>query len=108
MKEQSTDPQWSTAMSLRKTHIVVLTSTEIIFIRSESRAAAHSRLGHLGVGCGLIMAGGGVGINRRTLLITVADKDLCVLREAEVSAKVVDALHASFASIRQNGTFIDI
>lgn len=84
-------------------------SAEVLLIQGEARIAAHSAwtwrnsAGSWGNG-----DAGGVWLSRHTGFITFTNKNLCILRKAKVSAKVVDALHASFAGIRQNGTFINI
>lgn len=91
----------------------ILTSAEVLLIQGEARTAAHcsasARLDYSAVNVGFgIGDTRGVWLSWRTGFLTITNKNLCTLRKAKVSAKVVDALHASFAGIRQNGTFINI
>lgn len=47
-------------------------------------------------------------VDQQRLLALVTDIDESILGEAEVSAKVVDALHPSLAGILSQGTLVDV
>ena len=48
----------------------------------------------------------GRGIGHLLLFLAVADDDLGVVRQTEVAAKMVDALHAPFAGVGQGGALV--
>lgn len=107
-------PQWA---CLSDTRLIMLafkqccrTLTEVLLIACESRRAAS--VSRSGVRAGLWVQGVNRALGNRVWwlwwLVPITDEDLCVLREAEVSAVVVYALHAPFTGVRNKGTLVNI